>query len=60
MKYKVEKVVVCEVRVWAVIEADSMDEAMGQAAGAGTDNGHYDHEIISDIKTIVVKIKEAE
>lgn len=58
MKYKVEKVILCEVRVWSVIEANSMDEAMGQAVCISTDSD--DHEIISDVKTIIVKIKETE
>lgn len=60
MKYKVEQVVLCEVRVWGVIEAKSMEEALGRVSAANTGSGDYDHEIISDIKTIIVKIKETE
>lgn len=59
MKYKVEKLVLCEVSIWNVIEANSMEEAMGNASFGGSGDEGYDHEIISDIKTIAVKIKEA-
>lgn len=59
MRYEIEKVMLCEVRVWGYVEAESMYEAMGMAEIIGTGASH-DHEIISDIKTIAAKIKEME
>ena len=62
MKYTVEQVTLCEVRIWGVIEAASMAEAMGRASSAGsaagTSNANYSYEITSDIKTLSVEIRE--
>jgi len=58
MKYKIEKLVLCEVSIWNVIEADSMEEAMGNAAYGGSGDENYDHEIVSDVRTILVRVKE--
>lgn len=57
-RFKVEQVVLCEVRVWGWIAAEHMGDAMVQAAEMGTDKSDYDHEIISDTKTISIEIKE--
>jgi hypothetical protein len=35
-----------------------MPDAMIQAVEMGTDKSEYDHEIISDIKTLSMEIKE--
>lgn len=59
-KFKVQKIILCEVSVWGYVEANAMHEAMIKAAEVGTDNRDYDHEIISDIKTTSIKIKESE
>ena len=57
-RFKVQNIIVCEVSVWGYVEADNMHTAMIKAAGIGTDNSSYDHEIISDIKAISVEVKE--
>jgi hypothetical protein len=57
-RFKVEQVVLCEVRVWGWITADHMPDAMIKAVEMGTDRSEYDHEIISDIKTLSMEIKE--
>ena len=59
MRFKIDTTVLCEVHVWGYVEADSMEEAMGKAVHVGTDTGH-DHEIISDIKTLSVEVKEVQ
>lgn len=57
-RFKVEQLVLCKVRVWGWIAAESMHEAMAQAAEMGTDKSDYDHEIISDLNTVMIEIKE--
>jgi hypothetical protein len=56
-RFKVEQVVLCEVRVWGYVEAEHMGDAMAQAAEIGTGDAH-DYEIISDIDTVLIEIKE--
>jgi hypothetical protein len=56
-QFKVEQLVLCEVRVWGYVEAEHMGDAMIQAAEIGTGDGH-DYEIISDVNTLTVEIKE--
>lgn len=55
--FKVEQLILCEVRTWGYVEANSMHEAMVKVAEMGTGDGH-DHEIISDVKTLSVEIEE--
>lgn len=58
-KYKVQKIIVCEVSVWGYVEADNMHSAMIKAAEIGTGHGiEFDHEIITDIKTTNIEIDE--
>jgi hypothetical protein len=58
-KYKVQKIIVCEVSVWGYVEADNMHSAMIKAAEIGTGQVlDFDHEIITDIKTTNVEIDE--
>jgi hypothetical protein len=57
-RFKVEQVILCEARVWGWIKADHMGDAMIQALNMGTDKSEYDHEIVSDIKTLSIEIKE--
>ena len=58
-KYKVQKIIMCEVSVWGIVEADNMDTAMIKAAKVGTGHGlDFDHEIITDIKTTNIEIDE--
>ena len=59
-RFKVEQMVLCEVRVWGWIAADNMPEAAAKFLGTDTGDSEYDHEIISDIKTISMEIKEEE
>jgi hypothetical protein len=56
-KYKVQKIIVCEVSVWGYVEADSMHKAIEEASAIGTGCG-YDHEIITDIKTTGIEVNE--
>jgi hypothetical protein len=58
-RFKVEQLILCEVRVWGYVEADHMPDALTKIAlEVGTDNRDYDHEIIGDIKTLSVEVKE--
>jgi len=58
-KYKVQKIIVCEVSVWGYVEAANMNSAMIKAADIGTGHGiEFDHEIITDIKTTNIEIDE--
>ena len=56
-RFKVEQVILCEARVWGYVEAEHMGDAMAQAAKIGTGDVH-DYEIISDVDTISIEIKE--
>lgn len=61
MKFNVDMIVLCEVSVDGVVEADSMEEAIAKALEIGTNSGEgFDHEIISDIKTLAIKVKEVQ
>ena len=57
-QYKVQKTILCEVRVWGWITADGMFDAMTKGLQGDTGDRDYDHEIIRDIKTISVEIEE--
>jgi len=58
-RFKVQKIILCEVSVWGYVEAEHMGDAMAQAAKIGTGDGH-DYEIIRDIKaTSIVVYEEA-
>lgn len=60
MKYKVKMTVLCEVSVWGSVEAGSIGEATSIALEIGTNSGGVlDHEIVSDVRTLTVDIKEA-
>lgn len=59
-RFKVEQMVLCEVRVWGWIAAENMQEAAAKFLETDTGDSTYDHEIISDIKTISMEIKEEE
>lgn len=56
--FKVEQLILCEVRTWGYIQAENMHEAMVKVAAMGTGDGD-DYEIIGDVKTIEVEVKEA-
>ena len=56
--FKVNQVVLCEVRVWGYIHADNMPDAAAKFLETDTGDSNYDHEIIRDIKTISVDAKE--
>jgi hypothetical protein len=57
-RFKVEQVVLCEVRVWGYVHADNMNDAAAKFLETDTGDSNYDHEIISDLKTISVEVKE--
>ena len=56
-KYKVQKIILCEVSVWGYVEAEHMGDAMAQAAEIGTGDAH-EYEIISDVNTLSIEINE--
>ncbi len=62
MKYKVEHLVLCKVATWRVIEADSIEEAMGKMAAIETVTAstECDYEIISDVEVLAVNIEKPE
>ena len=57
-RFKVQKIILCEVSVWGYVDAENMPAAAAKSLETGTDNSDYDHEIISDIKTISIEITE--
>lgn len=57
-KYKVQKIIVCEVSVWGYVEANNMHDAMVIGGQIGTDDPDYDHQIIGDMKTLEVTVQE--
>ena len=61
MRYQVQQVVLCEVSVWGYVTADSIEQAIEYVnENMSTGDSNFDHEIISDVKTISLKIKEVE
>jgi hypothetical protein len=56
--FKVEQLVLCEVRVWGWVNAEHMSDAAFKFLDTSTGNSEYDHEIIKDIKTLSMQIKE--
>lgn len=56
--FKVSQVVLCEVRVWGWVNADNMNDAAAKFLETDTGDSTYDHEIIGDIKTLSMEIKE--
>ena len=59
MKYKVEHLVMCKVATYRVVEADSMEEAMGKVAGIQTVTASEEsnYEIVEDIEVLAVNIE---
>jgi len=57
-RFKVERVVLCQVRVWGWIAAEYMPDATAKFLETDTGDSDYDHEIISDLKTISMEITE--
>jgi hypothetical protein len=59
-KYKVEHIVLCEVRTYRIIEAENMNHLLGKVAAIETltDGSNCDYEIISDRDAIQIDIKE--
>ena len=56
-RFKVEQVVLCEVRVWGYVDAENMPDAAAKFLETDTGDNTYDHEIISDIKTLSMEIE---
>ena len=56
--FKVQQMVLCEVRVWGWVMAESIEGAAGLFLQADTGNSDYDHEIITDVRTISIDIQE--
>ena len=57
-RFKVQKTMLCEVRVWGWITADNMFDAMTKGLQVGTDRADFNHEVTSDIKTTSIQIAE--
>jgi len=58
-RFKVQKIVLCEVSVWGYVEANNMPDAMMAAVDVSTGCGMpFDHEIVRDVKTLSVEINE--
>jgi hypothetical protein len=57
-RFKVEQMVLCEVRVWGWVQASSIEGATALFLQTDTGNSDYDHEIITDIRTISLEVKE--
>lgn len=56
--YKVQQVVLCEVRVWGYVEADNVQDAIAKAVAIGTSSGEgFDHEITTDREVLSVSAK---
>jgi hypothetical protein len=62
MKFKVEHLVLCKVATYRVVEANSMEEAMGKTAGIHTvtASGESNYEIVSDVEVLAVNIEKVE
>lgn len=58
--YKVEHIVLCEVRTWRTIEAANSQELLTKVAAIETltDGNSCDYEIISDRESIQIFVKE--
>jgi hypothetical protein len=59
-KYRVEQLVLCEVRVWNVVEAPTHEQALQIVAGfeAPTSVDGKDYEINSDVSILSTKVTE--
>lgn len=57
-RYKVQQIILSEVRVWGYVEADNMHDAIDKATEAGTANfTGFDYEIINDRETLSLSIE---
>lgn len=57
-RYKVQQVVLCEVRVWGYVDADSVQDAITKTLAIGTNSGEgFDYEITADREALSVSAK---
>ena len=57
-RYKVQQIILNEVRVWGYVEADNLHDALNEFTEAGTANfTGFDHEIINDRETLSLSIE---
>jgi hypothetical protein len=57
-RYKVQQIILSEVRVWGYVEADNLHDALNAFTEAGTANfTGFDHEIIADKETLSLSIE---
>lgn len=57
-KYKVQQVVLCEVRVWGYVEADNMYDATDKAIEIGTGRFQgFDFEVVADRETLSISVE---
>jgi hypothetical protein len=57
-RYKVQQIILSEVRVWGYVEADNLHDALNTFTEAGTANfTGFDHEIINDKEILSLSIE---
>lgn len=56
MKYKVQAIIRCDVRVWRTVEAPGYYEALDLVKDISTGDGNVDYEIISDKETMSITL----
>ena len=57
-RYKVQQVVLSEVRVWGYVEADNMQDAIDKAMEVGTSRGEgFDYEVVADRETLSMSVE---
>ncbi len=61
-KFNVRQVILCEVAVWKVMEAENIDDALVKLSvrSCTTGDSDVDYEIISDIRVLETKVRERE
>lgn len=56
-KYKVQQVILCEVRVWGFVEADNLHDALDKAIELGVSHWRYDQEVLDEKETLSLSIE---
>jgi hypothetical protein len=56
MKFKVQAIIRCDVRVWRTVEAPGYYEALDLVKDISTGDGNVDYEIISDRETMSINL----
>ena len=56
MRFKVNAIIRCDVRVWRYVEADDYYAALNMVKDISTGDGNVDYEIISDRDTMGITL----